>query len=418
MVSFSFANAKNSHGMTKQEWIKITGVFVIWRIGLFVIGSIAQQLIPYQPSFPYTNLILATYNLPQWLYSWANFDGVHYITIVSLGYYGIGLVQAFFPFYPMIVNGLNYLFANPIISGLLVSNGFFYLFLLVWYSFVAYKYNRHLAWKTLLVIISFPTAFFFGAMYTESLFLFLVVSSFYAAEKHRWSIAIGCAILASATRLVGIFLIPALFVELLRQQYHQYMLQLRKIGHHFSKKAIVDFLRIFWKWQFAGQILAITLGGLGLVLYMMYLWLTFDDPLYFYHVQSQFNVGRSETVIFYPQVVWRYVKILATYRPLGFHYFSYIQELLVATVGFGVLILSAEYVVLSAVLFSLLALALPTLTGTFASLPRYVLVCVPIYVYLAKWGEKHPHWFKLYLSVSTILLILNTILFIQGYWVA
>ncbi len=404
--------------MTKQVWLRITVLFLLWRIALFGVGIWAQHLLPYEPSFPYARLVLNQFDLPQWLFSWANFDGVHYITIVRLGYYGIGLVQAFFPFYPMVVNVVNQLFQSPIISGLIVSNFFFYLLLLLWYQFVTVKYNAGVAGRSTLILALFPTSFFFGAMYTESLFLFLVIGSFYAAEKQRWPIAIGCAILASATRLVGIFLIPALFLELLRQQYHQYWQPFKKLCRHFSVERFKKLTHRIITWNFIGKVFAICLSGIGLFLYMTYLWLTFHDPLYFYHVQHDFNVGRSESIIFYPQVIWRYIKILETYRPISFHYFSYIQDFMVGTVGFVGIIWAAEYVTLSSVIFSLFSLLLPTFTGTFTSLPRYILVCFPLYIWLAKKLEHRPIWFWLYLSISTILLIFNTILFIQGYWVA
>ena len=404
--------------MTKRVWFRITLLFLLWRIGLFAVGIWAQQVLPYEPSFPYARLVLNQFDLPQWLFSWANFDGVHYITIVRLGYYGIGLVQAFFPFYPMLVNVVNQLIHSPILSGLIVSNFFFYALLLIWYQFVITKYTPEVAWRSTVILVLFPTSFFFGAMYTESLFLFLVVSSFFAAEKQRWPIAIGCAILASATRLVGVFLIPALFLELLRQQYHQYWIPLKKLWHHFSFEKTKKLAQKIITWEFLGKVLAISLSGLGLLLYMMYLWLTFHDPLYFYHVQHDFNVGRSESVVFYPQVVWRYLKILWSYRPFKFHYFSYIQDFISGTLGFVGIIWTAEYVTLSSVIFSLFALALPTFTGTFTSLPRYILVCFPLYIWLAKKLATHARWYWIYLSVSTILLIFNTILFIQGYWVA
>jgi len=62
---------------------------------------------------------------------------------------------------------------------------------------------------------------------------------------------------------------------------------------------------------------------------------------------------------------------------------------------------------------------LPTLTGNFSSMPRYILVCFPLFIYLAIFLEKKSWpWRFFYLTISLILLIINLILFTQGYWVA
>ncbi|PIR61011.1 MAG: hypothetical protein COU68_01660, partial [Candidatus Pacebacteria bacterium CG10_big_fil_rev_8_21_14_0_10_45_6] len=82
--------------MDKSLLKKILVLVLVWRIGLFVVSLIAPAFISYEPSFPYAYDLLAKLGLPQWLYSWANFDGVHYLTIMRMGYVGTGLIQAFF----------------------------------------------------------------------------------------------------------------------------------------------------------------------------------------------------------------------------------------------------------------------------------------------------------------------------------
>src|SRR5207249_4677603 len=51
------------------------------------------------------------------LYPWANFDGVHYLTIASIGYW-LGAVGRFFPFYPLLIYGISHLFYGTISFGL------------------------------------------------------------------------------------------------------------------------------------------------------------------------------------------------------------------------------------------------------------------------------------------------------------
>ena len=162
----------------------------------------------------------------------------------------------------------------------------------------------------------------------------------------------------------------------------------------------------------------VALGSLGLLTYMYYLATEFGDPLYFFHVQAEFGGIREEVVVTYPQVLYRYLKILVTARPFDFKYYSYLQDFIAGTVGLGLLVYSATKVRLSYVIFSLLVFIAPTLTGTFSSLPRYILVCFPLFIVLADWTEKNRLFRYTWFIFSGILLVLNTVLFIQGYWVA
>ena len=198
--------------LSKNELKKLTSVFLLWRGFLFFISYLANNILKYLPSFPYASE-LATYGLPQWIYSWANFDGVHYLTIINKGYFGTGLIQAFFPLFPLIIKYLNFA-NNSLITGLIISNILAYLLIISFYLFAKTFFKKH-AWLSLFVLLTFPSSFFFGAFYTESLFLILVLLSFIMANKKKWLWAGILASLASATRVIGIVLIPALLIEYL-----------------------------------------------------------------------------------------------------------------------------------------------------------------------------------------------------------
>ncbi len=382
--------------------------YLNWKILLFFITISAPLLLTYDPSFPYANSILANSGLPDFIYSWANFDGVHYLTIIEKGYKETGLIQAFFPLFPLFIKKLEFLSIDPILIGLLLNFILGFLLLKVWKKIS----NLELRFKDnnlgVHVLFLFPTAFFFAAMYSEALFLLLVLVSFLSARKGRWLKAGLFAALASATRLVGIFLIPALLVELWIQKMAQ-----EKANDSPSCCLWRQFIKTYKK-----EIFFISLGGVGLLSYMFYLNKNFNDPLYFYHVQSEFGGGRQESLILYPQVVWRYIKILWTARPFDLKYFAYLQEFIFGTLGLIGIIFSWFRVRKSYVVFSALVFLLPTLTGTFSSMPRYFLVSFSVLLLITKILKDRPIAKYLWLGLSTLLLIFNTILFIQGYWVA
>ena len=64
--------------------------------------------------------------------------------------------------------------------------------------------------RAVLLITIFPFAFFFGVVYTESVFLLSTVASFYLFRTRRWALGGCCGAIATATRVNGILMLPAL----------------------------------------------------------------------------------------------------------------------------------------------------------------------------------------------------------------
>lgn len=391
----------------------VISIFIVWRILLFILSINADFFLTYAPSFPYVNTILQLTGLPRWLYSWANFDGVHYIRIASSGYGKTALIQAFFPFYPILLRtvrdltGLGYL-----TSGMIISNGLALGTFISFFLYVKQRFNRQLAYKALITFLLFPTSYYLVGVYTESLFLFAAVTAFLFARNKLWlwsAVMIG---IASATRVVGIFLIPALAIDLFFQRYQ--ITRESTIVTVLDK--VVTLLRDEWY-----NVVLILLGSLGLLGYMYFLWRNFQDPLYFFHVQSEFGAGRQETVILLPQVILRYLKILTELNSHSWKYYSYLQEFVLVCGGIVLLSVAAIQrkfkIKISEVVFCILAFLLPTMTGTFSSMPRYILVCFPLFFLIPQLINKKV-LFTLWLAISAIFLFTNTILFIQGYWVA
>lgn len=395
--------------MMLKIFFKIISLFILWRIFLFGISYIGDNFLTYDPSFPYSQDLLAKFNLPRFMYSFANFDGVHYVTIAQKGYIGTGLIQAFFPLYPYLVSFINIIFNNLIISGLLLSNLFAIFSMLALYI---YTKNQKIAWKSLLIFLLMPTSFFFGSLYTESLFLFLVILTFISLEKKQIWLATFAIFLAGMTRIVGIFLLPSAILFLLLPNTSIFDL-LKNFKKEFFLKEI--------KTNFTTQkknIAILMLGSLGLIFYMSFLKYEFNDPLYFFHVQSEFGGVREERIITYPQVLYRSIKILMTVSKQEISYFTYLLEFFVGTVGLLLVILSTYKKNISLFVFCLSAFILPTLTGTFSSMPRYILVCFPIYIYLAEMLNQKPKIELLWYIISLLLLIISCTMFIQGYFIA
>jgi hypothetical protein len=401
-------------GIQRRELVILTLLFLAWRAVLFTVSYTADSFLAYKPSFPYSQEILAQSGLPKWLYSWANFDGVHYITIAERGYMGTGLIQAFFPLYPLAVRVVNVLFDQTILAAFLLSNAAALVAVCLFFTLVKSTYSTKVAWRSCLLLLLFPTSFYLGATYNESLFLCFVLGAFLAAYKRSWLVAGILAGFASATRVVGVFVVLSLVLGLLLEYHQKYTPgSVQSFIQKWRNILCVVYKRekttLFW----------LSLGVVGLFSYMSYLWIAFGDPLYFQHVQSEFGSGREERIIVLPQTLWRAIKIVFTV-PIDIRYSTYLQELLYTLIFLTVLLVgfTKKFKVPYAWLVcSLLAVLLPTTTGTLSSMPRYVLVAFPFFVILAQQELPRYLWVSIYLC-SLLLLLSNTLLFIQGYWVA
>lgn len=365
-------------------------IFIFWRILLFVASWFGSFFLPFIPRFPYSDIFLIPSLLPSWVWSFANFDGVHYMTIAAQSYKA-QFTQVFFPLFPLLISIFQkiFFFLPPLLVGLSVSNLIFLICLIIFHKLLILDYQKNEISWIFLFILFFPTSFYFGSLYTESLFLLLTLLAFYFARKEKWFISSLFASFAAATRLIGIFLLPALLSEWL-----------------LNKKRSILFSPILY------------ISPLGLLLYMLYLYLNFGDPLYFWHAQPVFGAERSGTgIIFLPQVFWRYLKILTSIPPTQFAFWIPLTELF--SIIFGILLLLLAHkkqIRTSYLIFSWPALILPTFTGTFSSMPRYLLIIFPIFIVLALLESKILK--LLILLTFSILLLVFTVLFTRGFWVA
>ena len=180
---------------------KVLLLFIFWRV-FITIAMIFGLSLPVQLAFLGGGE--KNYFVSPLTWSWANFDGVHYLGIAGEGYKLNE--QAFFPLYPLLMRyigaftGLDY-----VKIGILISNVSFFLTLVILYYLLKIDYLQKAIWIVSFLLF-FPFSFFFASVYTESLFLLLVVVSFYAARQKLWWLAGIFGALASATRLAGVFL--------------------------------------------------------------------------------------------------------------------------------------------------------------------------------------------------------------------
>ena len=381
--------------MKKKDIKFLLSAYISWRVLLFLFVALGIALFPLQENF--LGGRMETYLKNPFFWSFLNFDGEHYASIAYQGY--LPLTYFYFPFYPLVTKLIASLlgegFINVAISGLLVSNISFVVGLFGLWKLVRLDYKRNIASLTVILLLLFPTSFYFGAFYTESLVFALIVWSFYLARKRNWLGAGILAAMATATRITALALLPALAYEV-----WEYRKNSGKI---------------------ALPIISLALIPMGLGIYMYYLYRVTGDPLEFFNAISLFGQQRSTDIVLLPQVFYRYFfKVLPNldYSNLPLVFTSYL-EIGLALLFFILGAWAFFKVRLSYAFFLAAGYLIPALSGSFSSFPRYVLILFPAFILLAVWLNKRPKIVKkMVFLILFVLLSVACALFVRGYWVS
>jgi hypothetical protein len=195
--------------------------FLAVRIGLIVLAAIAAGLFPARDA-----VSVAGWLAPPLGNGWHGVftalerqDALWFLRIATTGYAAGDGSAAFFPLYPLVVRATSWAVGgHPLLAATLVSNVSFFGSLLVLYDLTVREFSRSVARRTIVYLAVFPTAFFFFAPYSESLFLLLSLIAFREARRDRWAGAAAAGALAALTRSIGVVLAPALIVMALERR--------------------------------------------------------------------------------------------------------------------------------------------------------------------------------------------------------
>lgn len=176
---------------------------------------------------------------------------------------------AFFPLYPMLVAGARALTG---LDTIVAASGLSILISIA---------SARVAWPLLgkdlrayslfsAFLLAGPFSMYFTTIYTEVLFLFLTLCVFAALKQKRFLLAGIFAALLSATRIVGVFIVFAILIEIWQ-------------AHRAAGGTWRDFVPATLRRP--DLLLALFVAPLGLFAYMAYLHFHIGDALAFSHVQ-------------------------------------------------------------------------------------------------------------------------------------
>ncbi|MDQ0286688.1 Gpi18-like mannosyltransferase [Desulfofundulus luciae] len=310
-------------------------------------------------------------------------DAGWYLRIAQEGYNQKS--AAFFPLYPLLIHLLSRLGVGPAAAGIFISNLSLAGILAIFYRLASMDYDPHTSRRATWYLALFPTAFYLSAIYTESLYLLLVLMTFYFFRQRRWLPAGLCGMLAASTRNMGVFLLfPGLWE--------------------------------YWratKGKISKDIVFLALIPAGLLFFMIFLQAELGNPLAFVEAQQFWHRSFS----------WPWVSLeQATVLLWENRRFSrQLLDISFTLVGLASFFLSLGKERPSYTLFALIGLLVPLFSpaphAPLLSMPRFVMVLFPIYLTLARLvKEGRGHNFILALTSSLFFFLY--LLFARGYWVA
>ena len=150
---------------------------------------------------------------------WTYGDSFHYIDIAERWYQSSGSIDevvrlVFLPFYPILIRLFAHIFKSAFWSALIISQLTFSVAGYVLYRLARLDSDHESAMRSVKYLVLLPSAFFFAAPMSDSLFLLLSLSCVYFARQKKYLTACLFGCLAAFTRSLGITLLAPVCFEL------------------------------------------------------------------------------------------------------------------------------------------------------------------------------------------------------------
>ncbi len=375
----------------------LVGIVALSRVLIFEAGALAFRFLQHAwvQSVPGYLPPAAGYWTQSLLGVWAHWDGYWYLSIATLGYAGRSVSTAFFPLYP----ALLHLLGSTALSGVLLSLLCFGVGAWLFFLLARRELGHEAAWYAALVLVFFPSSFYFNAVYPEALVLALSVGALYLLSLRRYAWAALVAGIASAASVDGLLLGLPILITLWQER------------------------RPWREW------LSLLLVPLGLLAYMIYLYAHLGSPLAFQ--SAQVHWGRHFAL---PWVtLWQSVSAFAGHL----HQFTWhelfangkpiigvsnVWNLVFAIVGIVLLVYAVKLLRPALWSYALVVLVVPILYPSsgvpLMSSPRFLLSAWPIFLAAGVLLSRRPGWTRPLLWVSIAIGGLFVALFTTAHWVA
>lgn len=322
-----------------------------------------------------------------WGYGW---DGMHYIKIATDGYHFP--LQAFFPMYPLLIRLAD--FALPLSIAQRIN--VILLPLVLWAILNVSKLmgvSKKKQKYVILGFLSFPSAFFLQANYTETLYIILAGLSLIALYNRKYWKSALLAGLLSGVKITGILLAPIIVYRYLTDQG---LLRQRKI-----KKYITAI--------FIGLI-AVT----GCGVFFAYLSINYDSFLIYFVAQAKWHRGLLLSInsikdfFVFPLSTIMYTRF-SIYR-VSLEYFSFFFVI-------SLLIKSFKKIHPLFWMYSFLSFAVFVFSGSMMSLHRFLLLLFPLLIFFFQELSESKKLYYAVIFTSIVIQVAGIYLFHHNVFV-
>src|SRR5687768_13694155 len=192
---------------------RLIALALCFRVAAAGVGFIANVTIP-----DYQNQGFTVFERPNPFWDrFARYDSGWYAGIASGGYTYVNGERsnlAFFPLYPLSMGVLGRSFGGAqedfYFAGIAISWVSFAIAVALLYRLARIDLPHEAAARAAIYATIFPSAYFFGVVYSEALFFMTLVGAALAIRTRRWTIAAIAAAAMTATRVNGVMFLPAL----------------------------------------------------------------------------------------------------------------------------------------------------------------------------------------------------------------
>jgi Gpi18-like mannosyltransferase len=335
------------------------------------------------------------------------FDTYSYVKIAKAGYDQSRMDEphtaanwVFFPLFPLLLFLIGKLFwVHPVVLGIILSNLFLFIALVYLFLICLQRgFSERQARTVTFLVLIYPSSLYFSVPYTESLFLLLSAASIYYASNKQYALAFLAASLSTVTRMPG-------FINLAFVLGNVCLDQDFRLSKAYHKWALYSFLSL------------VPLGA-----YLFYMYRVTGDFLAPFHEQS-LNWFRYTTVPFKNYIAYLQHPYFST--PDGWD-----NGLIAFTISTAVLLVFIVYFIvhfktmfrdlrqLLFYVYGALLIIIPFSSQPYylVSIIRYLMVCIPFYIYLVSLTDKRENALRFYQILFITINVIITIASFNGYY--
>ncbi|MEN9649835.1 MAG: hypothetical protein RL094_802 [Candidatus Parcubacteria bacterium] len=348
-----------------KEYAAPVGIFILSRLCIFLIIALVSMYGMGRGA-----------NISQW-------DAKNYISIAEQGYQFDGTYRgqsayiAYFPLLPALMSGVSASTGvQASTAGIMVSALFGILSVILLYRLIANTKGRQAGLIAVSMFSFYPASVFLSSSYTESLFAFLVLTTFLCIQKKQFRWAIVPVALACITRPTGAILGIVYLYSLYKDKYPLY------------KIAFYGFL-----------------AGIPFYCFLFFQYLQYGTAFAFMKAQSVF--WNQHLVPVWEGMFLFYKDVFTSTWAVPMRY----QDGLICTLVIFLLVYAWKHTPRHIWYFGLGVVLLTLSSDKILGMGRYMMLVFPIYYALAHLGEKYKHLYPYMLVVSAMWCALITVIF-------